>query len=189
MSLAGRLDIDRWIWRTRQYAGWLGWQGVAGCSLLLLCLLLVPFWLQPTWIESQHIKDQAEELRASVEQRGGVQRQGNPAAQLAAFYGLFPGTDSIADTLDKIYQAAAENNIILSQGDYSLAGAEGGVLQRYEISIPVRGRYSQVRNFIGRVLAENKNAALLGVNLTRSSATDIGVEAQVRFALYLRDAP
>ena len=181
-----RFDIECWLWRARQHAALLGWPGVAGYGLLLLSLLLVPSWLQPAWREARFIKDQAEVLRASVEQRGEVPRRGEPATQLSTFYGLFPGTNSIADTLERVYRAAAENDIILSQGDYGLAAAEGGVLQRYEISLPVRGRYTQVRDFIGRVLAENENAALLGVSLMRSSAADTGVEAQIRFALYLR---
>lgn len=189
MKLPGRVDFDRLVWVVRQYGVRLGWQGVTGCGLLLLCFLLALVWLQPLWMESRHVKDQAEMLRASVAQRGGAQQPGNPAVQLSGFYALFPGTDSIADSLDRIYQAATDNNITLSQADYSFADAEGGVLQRYEIAMPVRGKYTQVRNFIARVLSENKNAALLGMSLARNSVADVGVEAQVRFAFYLRGNP
>lgn len=189
MKLASRIDIDRWIWCVNHYAIRLGWQGVLGGLLILLCLIAVPAWLQPAWTTSQQIRDQAALLSLNMEQHQGVQYPGTPAAQLAGFYDFFPGTDSIADTLDRIYLAATENSIVLNQGDYSLTDAEGGVLQRYEVSVPVRGKYAQVRNFIARVLSEHKNAALLSVSVTRNSAADAGVEAQLRFAIYLRDAP
>lgn len=189
MKAIGQADIARVVWQVRKTLNLLGWPGVLGVSLITFSLLASPIFLLPVWLEARDVQVQASLLRESAAQRGDVRRRTDPAAQLAEFYRIFPGTDSITETLDRIYQAAAENHIILSQGDYSLASAESQALQRYEVNLPVRGKYAQVRNFIAKVLAENSNAALLSITMTRNNATDIGVDAQVRFALYLRDTP
>jgi len=181
-------DLERLLWSGRQILGRLGWYAVLGIACFTVSLLIAGLWLRPLWVESRVIQKQSEAFRIAAAQQQKIARQADPAAQLVEFYKLFPGSDSLSDTLDKVYAAAAENNIALNQGDYSLSTADGGVLQRYEIDLPVRGTYAQVRNFIAKVLAENKNAALTAITFSRNNSTDIGVEAQVRFDVYVKDA-
>lgn len=190
MKLSKRdIDLNRVIWQIRLYAISLGWLGGVGVILISSSLLVAALVLLPLREDIQSIQANAKSLQESIEQRSDTKSIDNPATQLGTFYNDFPGSNTIADALQSIYATAASNKISLNQGDYSLVELESGLLQRYEISLPLRARYTQVRNFIGQVLAEQKNVALVGVTLTRSAVTDADIDAQLRFSVYVKDAP
>lgn len=187
--LQKRIEFGRLAWELRQQGQRLAWPGLAGLGLIVAAVIAGVFLVFPMWSESRTIQESAQALRENVALRGDIRQQADPAAQLGAFYQAFPGSDFLADSLQRIYAAAIDNNIIVSQGDYTLVGPDSGLLQRYEVALPVRASYAQVRNFLAQVLAENKNIALLSLSLMRNAATDGGVDAQLRFAVYVKDAP
>ena len=189
LLLQKKIQLGRILWTLRQQVIRLGWQGLLGLVLVVASLVVASFLVLPMWGEAQSVQENAQVLRNSVALRSDMRQKDDPAAQLREFYASFPGSDFLADSLQGIYAAAIDNNIILSQGDYTLVGPESGLLQRYEVALPVRAKYGQVRNFLAQVLGENKNIALLSLSLTRGSATDGGVDAQLRFAVYVKDAP
>jgi hypothetical protein len=76
---------------------------------------------------------------------------------------------------------------VLEQGDYRLASAKGDKLERYQITLPVKGSYPQIRKFIGRLLADLPAASLDGVSFLRQKIGDTQVESQLKLTLYLGD--
>lgn len=187
MTKMGPIELGRVTWFVRQLNHRLGWQGLLGCFLVAGSLAALPLVIT-MMAESHSIRDDAQLLRESVATRTDVLQRDDPAAQLQELYKSFPGSDFLANSLQKIYAAAMENNIVLTQGDYSLIEAEANLIQRYEVSIPVRAKYSQVRGFLSHVLRE-KNIALLNMSLVRNTPTDSAIDAQLRFAVYVKDAP
>ena len=73
---------------------------------------------------------------------------------------------------------------MLEQGDYRLASGKGDKIERYQITLPVRGSYAQIRKFIGRLLADLPTASLDGVSFQRQKISDPQVESQIKFTLY-----
>ena len=59
-------------------------------------------------------------------------------------------------------------------------------LAAYRVTLPVRGSYAQVRQFVGHVLKDMPTASLDAVRFDRRKAGDAQLEAQVRLTIYLR---
>ena len=62
----------------------------------------------------------------------------------------------------------------------------GGPLTAYHVTLPVRGSYPQLRQFVGRVLQDMPTTSLDALRFERKKAADAQLEAQVRLTIYLR---
>jgi hypothetical protein len=102
------------------------------------------------------------------------------------FYQYFPPTRSTPDSLGIIYKAAEKEGIHLIEGDYKIVPVKGDKLVGYQISLPVRGTYTQLRKFIVQLLNETPAASLDELNFKRDAIANNEVEAKVRLTLYLR---
>ncbi|MDD5330552.1 MAG: hypothetical protein PHX38_11130 [Sulfuricella sp.] len=180
-SAAHRLD-----WHARRLIRAVGWPGIAAVALVILGVVFHFQEVMPLRERLVEVRHEANDLRAKVAARGTVSRAADPAGQLAAFYEFFPDGDAMADTLDRLHVAAAQENLVLEQGEYRLAPESMGRLMRYDIVLPVKGPYPHLRRFIARALRENPSLALEGVSFNRQAAMTIGVDAQVRMTLYFR---
>ncbi len=109
-----------------------------------------------------------------------------PTEQLESFYAFFPNDDIAPVVLERLFAAAARENLTLPQGDYRVAKEPAGRLTRYEITLPLKGAYPGLRRFIAQSLQETPALSLQGASFVRQAAGDIGVDAQVRLTLYVR---
>ncbi|MCL2591312.1 MAG: hypothetical protein FWD67_10680 [Betaproteobacteria bacterium] len=109
-----------------------------------------------------------------------------PAEQLDSFYAFFNDEDIVLTVLGRLFAAAARENLALPQGDYRVAKESTGRLARYEITLPLKGSYPSLRRFIAQSLKETPTLSLQGASFARQAAGDIGVDAQIRFTLYVR---
>lgn len=134
------------------------------------------------------IRDETQTLRSQAARRHLAEAGNDPAAQLGEFYGFFPDEDSVLDTLERIYAAAAQQNLMLEHGDYRLAPETEARLQRYDVVLPVKGRYGAIRRFAAQILKDNPNLALTAISFSRQAATDIGVDAQLQLTIFLAGA-
>lgn len=109
-----------------------------------------------------------------------------PAEQLDRFYAALPEQDAATDALKSIYQAAAKTGITLQRGEYRLANEPGSTLARYQVVMPVRGDYGQIRGFLREALARVPHMGLEEVNFERQSIMQSHIDARIRFTVYLR---
>jgi hypothetical protein len=105
--------------------------------------------------------------------------------QLATFYSYFAASDSAPDWLDLIYQAAHQHNLKLEQGEYRVARERAGQLTRYQVTLPVKGSYLQIRGFLARALSDVPIASLDSIKFERQKVGDGSIEAKVKMTLYL----
>lgn len=110
-----------------------------------------------------------------------------PAAstQLAQFYQFFPSERSLPDWMDKIFAAAGENELTLVQGEYQVSRESSGKLLRYQVTLPLKGTYPNIRGFIDGVLSEVPIASLDNVKFERQKIGENKVEATVSLTLYV----
>lgn len=108
--------------------------------------------------------------------------------QLQAFYRHFGNEDTLPDHLARLYQIARTTGITLRQGEYRLLRERESRLRRYQIVLPVKGSYPQLRQFVSATLVALPNAALDQVSFGRRRLDDREVEAQIRLTLYLPQA-
>jgi hypothetical protein len=157
----------------------LGAAGIAGIGVALFCGVFYFNALAPAAAELQR-------RTAVVEKRAPAQEtRDDPAGELERFYSRFPPIERLPAELDALYAHAKVARVQLRQGEYRMAAA-GGPLAAYHVTLPVRGSYPQLRQFVGSVLQDMPTTSLDALRFERKKAADAQLEAQVRLTIYLR---
>jgi len=162
----------------------LGLPGVTGIALLVFACALYASALRPLQQQVSELRDEAAQLQ-SKQKLNGTLRISSPDEQLEHFYNFFPATQSTPDWLGKIHTAAKDNGVELASGEYKLERGSGDKLARYQIVLPLKGSYQQIRGFIAKVLELVPAAALNEISLQRDSVGNSQLEARIRLTLYL----
>lgn len=166
----------------------LGRPGVIGIALLASSLGLAASTLWPSWQELHGVRAKAAAARENL--RTAATRAPLPdesaAAQLRAFYALFPPHTEASESLSHMVAAARESRLELSRGEYAIVTDRQTGLVLYRMTLPVRGGYTQVREFVAASLKAVPALALDEVIFERPSVSETQVQARVRLTLYLR---
>jgi hypothetical protein len=171
--------------RVQEWLRALGPTGVIGIGVLIFC---IPFYfsaVRPAERELQAQRSVAERLRARVPFQP-VASEGR-AEELRRFYSLFPPLEKLPDQLELIYSLARAAKLELLQGEYRLEKPPVG-LAYYRITLPLRGSYAQIRQFIGSTLKSMPVASLEALRFERKRVGDTRIEAQIRLTVYFRPA-
>lgn len=178
---------DRLGWSLRRGLRSLGFPGVVAIGLLAVC----PAFYFSSLVPAQQRLDQARShaviLQARMERvaREPVRERRSPTEQLAAFYRVFPMSKDTPEWLGKLIAAAESRGIKLDQGEYTATPDRAGKLVRFQMSLPVRGEYPQIRKFLAALPGEVPLVALELVQFERQKIADPQVEAKIKLALYL----
>jgi Tfp pilus assembly protein PilO len=161
----------------------LGTAGVLALGVLLAC---AGFWwsaLSPLEQGTATQRAALERLRAHTPvQPVGTSRR---AEELRRFYGLFPLSAELPAELERVHRLARSAGLELAQGEYRLDRRPTG-LWAYRLTLPVRGSYPQLREFLGALLKELPIASIDALRFERKKAADAQLEAQLRLTLYVR---
>lgn len=165
--------------RLRRLLDALGPAGIAGLGVLFFC---VPFYFSALAPAEKELERRSASKVLPVQERN----IGNDAsAELERFYSRFPPVDRLGAEMQALYAHARASQLRLMQGEYRLESQTGG-LAAYRVTLPVRGNYAQLRQFVGRVLTHMPTASLDAVRFERKKAPDPQIEAQLRLTIYLR---
>jgi hypothetical protein len=157
----------------------LGPAGIAGVGALFFC---VPFYFNALAPARAELERRSV---AAAKRLPAQDKTDEPGSELERFYGRFPRVDRLPGQLDALYAHAKVANVQLLQGEYRM-DAGSGALAAYHVTLPVRGSYPQLRQFVGRVLTDMPTTSLDGLRFERKKAADAQLEAQVRLTIYLR---
>jgi hypothetical protein len=80
---------------------------------------------------------------------------------------------------------AAAQELSLEVGEYALSQAPEGQLDRYRITLPLKGGYRPLRQFVAQALAAIPALSLESLSLRREQVADAAAEARVVFVLFL----
>lgn len=111
--------------------------------------------------------------------------QDEVAGRLGQFYAFFDGELSYVDWLARFYAAAASSGIATPRVEYRSVEPAGVPLVLHEVSIPVTGDYARIRAFTEGVLNNVPVASLDQITFRRARASEVEVEADLRFTFYL----
>jgi len=160
----------------------LGAAGVLGVGVLFACL---PFYLtsvRPAERELQVRRFAAVQVRS----RSPIQTVAAPRADdLRRFYSAFPAMDRLPDELERLYGLARAARLDLSRGEYRLE-QRGSGLASYRITLPIRGSYPDIREFLSATLKQMPYAAIDALKFERKKVGDAQLEAQVRVTVFFR---
>jgi hypothetical protein len=175
--------IHKASWYLRRYADRLGIVGITGVVILIASLIFCVAVILPL---KKEVYDAGNNLARLSDKSPALSIE--QMNKLGEFYGFFPKADAMTDSLNKIYHIAGTQNLGLEQGDYHLIKDPNNKLTRYEINLPVKGGYLQIRQFLAKTLKEIPNLSLDNVNFKRQKIHDAAIESQIKFTLYLGDS-
>lgn len=183
--------VKRLRWELTQAARQAGPPGGAAIALLLVCAAAWWGLVVPAMDETARLEAATAALARPAESQGRARAaaEATPARQLAAFQQRFPDTQGIAAALARLQAAAKRRGLQLDEAEFKLSRQAGEPLSRYAIVLPVQAEYRTLRRFTRDVLYELPGLALEEMSLRRSDPRATRLEAQLRFVLFVRDAP
>lgn len=164
-----------------------GWPGMLGLAILLGSPIFYAAMVLPMQEQLATLKVEQLQLRRDLAQTRHRDTKPAPTGemQLKAFYGQLPSLNRSDEWLAKIYAAAEHQHIVLETGAYKLAGAEIGNLQRYQITLPLKGSHVQIRHFLSDILAEVPALSLDDISFKRETIDQTVVNVVIKLTLYL----
>ncbi|MEG0858716.1 MAG: type 4a pilus biogenesis protein PilO [Pseudomonas sp.] len=165
----------------------LGVVGLVGAALVLLALLYGAVVVLPQWQHLQHQQLRSDEAQAQVQQlkRGDLKLPQVPQRELEDFHKQLPAQPQATVAIDRIYSLAKAERISLARGEYALGVDPKTQLARYQILLPVRGSYPQIRRFVHALLGQLPALVLEDVDLQRKKIGDSELTGRLRMTLYL----
>lgn len=172
------IDPTPLFWRLARLREYLGPAGLTGLTLLAVATIYAVAVSHPRLVQIQRMR--SEIARTEIAQRH------QPAATGSAL--SYP-QEAPSRWLTRLHAIAESHALDLAQGRYQILPEAEGTLLRYQIVLPLRGRYPELRTFIGSVLAELPIAGLENVEFKREEVVSPELTATVTFVLFLQASP
>lgn len=160
-------------------AGHLGGPGLLGLGLLLAALGVDRLLTLPLEESVRHGEARLQRLAA----------QPRPAAPVASLSERLPTGEAAPEAVARLFAAAGHAGLHLREGGYRVVAQPGGVLRRYQITLPLSGTYPAIRAFLAESLERRPDLALDSLSLRRENIGSPEVEARLGLTLFLREAP
>lgn len=109
----------------------------------------------------------------------------SPAQRLASFYGEFPTAERVPDELARLFKFAEAHKLELDVGEYSFVRAQGGRLDQFRITLPIKGSYPDIRAFAAAALEAVPALSLESVALRREKVAETTVDGRIVFLLFV----
>lgn len=166
--------------------GHLGVIGVAICifsgATLVSSVLPLREQIGSQELELAHARTLHAQQREAHPERGRTQTAD-------ALTGRFPGKNDLPQVLRQIVTIAGAAGLTLEKGSYEIAATDADSIVRYRLSLPIRGTYPQVRQFIENTLTAVPTVALESLQIQRNEIADSVVTADLQFALLVGNHP
>lgn len=111
------------------------------------------------------------------------------AAELGRFYARFPSQAVFPDSLGQLLKTAAAHALNVNDGEYTVARETTGRLVRFQIVLPLRGTYPQVRGFLTALAHEVPGMVLENARFERHEIGDPTLDVRLRLVLFLARVP
>lgn len=182
--------LNRLAPQFRWQIGRLGVTGKIGLGLIVATTIYFFSAVLPQESILQKLKERAETLQVQVlskqapaDTEAGKKMSGDQALQ--AFYDFFPRIDSSPFWVRELVRIAKKQNVELSSSEYRLVNENDARLARYEMILPVRGSYSQIRAFMADALETVPVLAISAIVIKRENVTAEKLEVRLEINLYL----
>jgi hypothetical protein len=184
-----RVQLRNILLQIRWEAVRLGTIGKIGLGLLIMAIVLLIAAILPQDTTLQTLKTRAETLQTqplSTSQKTSrpTQKIGDDQA-LQIFYEFFPQIDSSPFWIRELARIAKKQRVEINSSDYRLVLEKGARLARYEMILPVRGRYPQIRAFIADALQAVPAMAITGMVIKRENVKTEQLDVRLEINLYL----
>lgn len=172
------------IWAEVEYrVRSIGWQSLLGFGLLLVCIILIMTMLFPRQRQLERLKHDIA-VREVNPQLDNHVADNSPQTLINAFYKLLPSEDQAPKAFQQILAMANDQGVEPEKSEYQSTRNPSAAFTRYQMTLPMHGRYLDIRKFVIQVLNTLPNVALSEINFKRDEANPEQVEARLRFSIY-----
>lgn len=177
-------------WASRHWLHRIGWPGVLAVGILAMCLAFYWSTIRPEQARLNVARHSIATLHQQLALAGKTPSGGRLSSedQLAEFYSKFPYEVRSPQYLEKLVALAANCGLTLNDGEYKATREKVGRLVRYQIALPVKGEYPQIRKFLTELPGALQVVALENVQFERKKVSDRNVDAKIKLVLYLEQA-
>lgn len=164
-----------------------GWPAMLGLALIVVAAVFQFFVVTEVRTHADALRAEQAVLRKRLAEQANPQEASN--RQLAAFYAGLPVAAGADGMIETIHRAAAANDVTLTHGEYHLtrdSTASGMSLLRYQITLPARASYPQLRAWLADVMNAAPTMALDELSFQRDTVGSGMVESRVRLTLFLK---
>lgn len=172
-------------WTIKRWSSYFGWPGAIGLGLLVFSISFYFSAVLPAHKHLEELDNNIAEMRGSVKSADQDVIPDRPETQLLAFYRFFADHQDIPDLLEQIYEHASAIGLRLDRGEYRVISDKTGKLLRYQITLPVKGTYPQIRGFVANILKDIPTLSLDNINFKKQKITDPTVDSEIKLSLYL----
>jgi hypothetical protein len=178
--------MKSWLGPIRRWQRWFSWPALGALGVAIFTAGFHVSVVRPAQLELDALQREVASLRVQYRLTGPAAQQ-NPRVQLVRFYESFPSGASAPNWLERIYAAAQSNHLELMEGDYRILRKGHEQLAQYQITLPLKGSYPNIRGFLNAMLSELPSVSLDNVAFERQKIGEASVQVTVRLTLYLRE--
>ena len=183
-------QVNQLMPQLRWQVGRLGILGKIGIGLLGVAGIYFFSAVVPQQAALQQLKERADSLQIQAQSKSssndadaGKKMTGDQALQ--AFYDFFPMIDSSPFWIRELVRIAKKQNVELSSSEYRLINEQDARLARYEMVLPIKGNYAQIRAFIADALETVPAMAISAIAIKREAVTSDRLELRLEINLFL----
>lgn len=163
----------------------LGLVGLGALLVLAATALVHVLHIKPLETRLKRVDEELQrvEVRAAPD---GFKRVSADSREdrVGAFYKFFERPERTEDWLAKLYAVAVASGLELNTADYRLSESRQRI-DRYQISLPVTGTYTQMRAFLENALVEIPVLSLDHASFKRKATNEARIDAEIVLTLHL----
>lgn len=164
-----------------------GWPGALGLAGVLAAMLASATWLPALQARTEALGAEADaaELRARrLDSQRRLKAASVPTSQ--RFRDGFPSAQTRQERIATLMTLATEHGLEPRRAEFRLSQDADLGLVRYSVSMPLVGRYAQLRAFIEEAQARDPALGLDRVRLRRASANASTVEIELDWTIFMQ---
>ena len=182
-----RSALERLLVQARWQASKLTTIGKIGAGLLMLAFVFFMAAISPQNEELEKLAKKAASLQQQTRLKSGESVRLDDNQALQVFYDFFPNIDSSPYWIKELDRVAKKRGVELTGSEYRLIQDKESKLMRYEMILPVRGSYPQIRAFIADALEAVPAIALVDVIIKREDIKAGKLDVRLSMNLYLHN--
>lgn len=173
-------SLDLMVYKLKQF----GWQGLIG---VLLTLISTFFFFAFTTPKVNYVRQLQLDI-GNIKTSSKVYAKDHNITQFDVvkdFYRLLPAQNETNNKISIILTAATNAGLVMEKVEYDQPLTHSPIAQ-YQIKLPLKGSYVQIRQFINEVLNNLPTIALDDITMWRDDITTDVLQTRIQFTLYLK---
>lgn len=184
------------LWHVKRAIYLIGLWGII--AIILSCGAIYCYWfsLQQYQMELSSLRDQVEIAAQEEKRMAGRYQTESERTQLAAdaVFNQLLTLDRLPNLLKDINHQANVQQLSLKEGNYQFRKVSGSEpdqirhVSQYEMTLPIKGDYKKLRNFISRILHDTPILSISTIKLRRESIAIPEIEADLVLVVFVKES-